>query len=478
VFQIVRDLVSGKFSDALLKTIHLLRSGTTRYADIGLPSSEAALTAEHHVSLPGSPHADFRLSGHVHELKEGMTCSIGLPSRTTRLVVAAWGVLTGKGHYRGALSDEGTIGTLRFYNKQGKRLREIYACLAKGARRGDLKLADADPVISGCPPDYWVAQLGLLGRAEVPLSPHARQFWEYANVWVNEVGVPWGARSVEFEVAHGSMSIVHLRAVQRLPVFEWFERWGVRRFCYGRDDSQSRGGPSREQLREELDGCLTMARAALKEKRHEDATAAYSKASRLCLSLAYMPDLEQERVEHLERVANYFSKAAHHARESGELRRAAAYYVRCIRAHEQAGSKISEGLIRRAMHALDELEKDARGGVAVGVDDFMKACYHAGNLCLIAADLVESKRTFYFRKAWDYYVNRIVETVLEQAAPSYSSLHFAEERLCVLRTEHRRLAVGDPSLMDVLAGKLDAVRDAKKEHFPGAAGATPSRSDE
>ena len=441
----------------------LLKAGN-RYIDLEIPPTDAQLD-RYHVSIP--PYGDFTISGETHELTENMELGVDLPDRTARILVAAWGVRTVPGGFRGALTDSGKIAELYFRDVRKTLSEPIEIALPFGADEAALKLADADPLISGYPPAELVAQMGILSRISVPHKPNSIWFQDRDNVWVSEVDVPRGSSQVLFKTAGGSMNIVHIRAVRRFRLFDAGGRLKAA--------SPKRRSVDREVWNEYREAGLSralsherVAEGAVTAGNYSEAVSSYAAAADEFIMVAYLPGDHSDRLRCLASAAGSFLRAAEGATTAADIVLGAKYYVRWFLAMGQAGHPRDEVVVGKAIDALERLDAEYRTPAKFDLDMLIKAWTNAGRICIDCArdPTFADKRVHYYERAWDYYLNKIVKTVIGRPLPSFADLRMAEQRLNILKRWYLELRISKPDLLASVDDQLKRVRTALDERYP------------
>ena len=372
MISIISGVISNLLARLILKSLRLLKLGAP-YVDLEFVPTALGLE-ETPVRLPQLGNGNLTIRGRVHELKQGMELPFFLPNGTTGLVILGWGVLIGPERFHGSLVDFGKIGELRFYGRDDKHVNTIDISLPHGAKPLDLKLADANPIMSGKPSETLVGQAGFLARVEVRQNPTAREFWDHVNVWISEVEVPSGAQRAVFNAINGSMNIVHLRALRRprlLRVIEKFRRESVAEAI---PDDPNVWAKEAELLRHSVSSFEKIADAARDEGTCMEAVSSYVNAAWGNVKLAYFPGRESSKAAHLQSSALQFECAADAAKQVGENLLAAKYYVHALLAVEQAGSRREDSLVEKATAAPMELESQQRDREPLNMDMLYRVC--------------------------------------------------------------------------------------------------------
>ncbi len=449
--------------------IYLMKLFTKRteppFTDIKIPFTEIALEKTD-VQLDAHPYGDFTIKGYTRELKQGMKLTISLPPGTTSLIIAGWGMVLGQNRYLGSLNDKGMIGHLTFMAKS-KKLKKTNVSLPLGASPEDLKLADANPIFSGSPPERLVNSKGFLGMVSVEYNPIARQFWDRANVWISEVKVPRGTKNVIFQAIEGSMNIVHIRAIHRSRIamaIERFHRKLARRAVEKetRSDEKKKDSPSAAQCYEKRARAATRNRTyAVSMSEHNAAADSYVEFAHSCVN-------QSEVSKYLSSAANNWIEAAKAAIKARNAVLAGKYYIHAILAFQQAGVRMKEELVEEALVAMEAVHAQSRRGKKIDINILIKTWLSMGFICLQAArsPALKDKKVKYFQKAWTYYVDKIVKTILNDPQHSSRSLMFAQERLINLNVESKRLRIDISDLrheMDQHRKSLEDALDLSKE---------------
>lgn len=398
---------------------------------------------ELHIQVPGQDL--MAISGGVLGRKEGSRLDISVGPYARRLVLAGWGVShsSANGRYQGCLTDSAVIGTIECRSENGEAPFALGKIALPNHVDADttliLRLADASPFVSGDPDDETVNAFGIMKRAKLPYRRDARQFWPFANVWVNELLLPRYTRTVTLVAGPGSFAIAHIRVINRPWPAEYLRRMAhpTKPLSSQRGDLMAKRAGELIDLAEEPPATLALDGRRLAKAAMRRVTAAYC-----------FPDGTNDRQTNLEEAADAFLQAADVEWQVDQLI-ACGHYASGFICLQQAGrGERMFGAVEMIVEKLRRTAADLNSGsanAAFVLDPiYIKLHQHIGWFylkCARAADnLSDQKR--WLNKADDKYVSEIVNRTLRLGCgASESALRFAQERLLILERAYRNMGL-------------------------------------
>ncbi len=395
------------------------------------------------IEVPGQP--PMCISGGNLERKEGSKYEMAVGRSARRIVIAGWGSCHSKSKvFQGCLTDSAKIGGIEYKDKDRKILKsgEIrlpgYCCQSQQAGTV-LKLASGSPFFSGDPDDNAVRSSGLLGRAKLNYNRDARQFWPFANVWLDEVWLPQGTRFVNLIAGPGSFSLVHLRIVHRPWVIEKFLRIISRQ-----NPAVSLSKDLRSLSHQELSVALSMNQNL--SDRLEVRAMQLTRVAMHFVNAAYYLE-ERDRSHKLEQAAESFFEAAKNIEKSA-VWKSCEYYIQGFVCLLQSGSERVLGVVEEVNCKIKEVaEQFTQHGEARSAFSFhplfLKLRHHVGWFYLEASQSATSipEQAKWLKKADIDFLEMYNETIKYGQMLSEPLLRFLQERCLILERVYDELGI-------------------------------------
>lgn len=395
------------------------------------------------VEVPGQP--PMCISGGNLERKEGSKYEILFGRSARRLVIAGWGCCrSGSKIFRGCLTDSAKIGGIEYRDKEGHILKsgEIrlpgYCCQPKDAETV-LKLAGGSPFLSGDPDNNAVRSCGLLCRVKLNYNKEARQFWPFANVWVDEIWLPRGTRFVNLIAGPGSFSLVHIRVVHRPWIIEKLLR------VFSRQSSTASVSKDFKSFSHpELSTALNM-RQSLSERPDKRAWQLAIVATHFVNAAYYLK--ECDRTNELKQAADSFFEAAKNIEESARWK-SCEYYIQGFVCLLQSGSERIFEVVEEVNCKIEDLaEQFTKDGEARSPFSFhplfLKLRHHVGWFYLECAQAATSvpEQARWLEKADIDFLEMYNKIIKYGQMLSEPLLRFLQERCLILERVYDELGI-------------------------------------
>lgn len=383
------------------------------------------------------------ISGANLERKEGSKYEVPVGRTARRLVIAGWGCCHYKSKvFHACLVDTEKIGTIEYKDKDRKILKsgEIrlpgYRCKSKDAGT-ILKLAGGSPFFSGDPDNSAVSSCGLLCHTKLNYHREARQFWPFANLWLDEIWLPRRTRFVNLLAGPGSFSLVHIRAVCR----PWFIEKLLRFFSHQKPtDSISRDFQSFSH--KELAVALNM-KQYLSNRPEERAGQLAKVAMRLINAAYYLK--ERERRDKLEQAAESLLEAAKNIEQSTPWK-SCEYYIQGFVCLIQSRSERLFDIVEEVNSKINDLSKNFtwEGEAKTPFSFhplFLKLRHHIGWFYLECAQAAKSfpEQVKWLKKADNDFLEMYDKTIKFGQMLSEPLLRFLQERCLILERVYDEL---------------------------------------
>lgn len=395
------------------------------------------------IELPGQP--PMCISGGNLERKEGAKYEIPVGQSGRRLVIAGWGSSHSKSKiFHGCLTDSAKIGSIEYKDKKGQSLKcgEIrlpgYRCQSKAARTV-LKLASGSPFLSGDPDNETVHSCGLLSHTRLDYNEEARKFWPFANIWVDEIWLPFGTRFVNLVAGPGSFSLVHVRVLHR----PWIIEKLLRIFTFQTDTA------SFSKHNEDLSHRETSAALSIKQNlsdKLDERAGQLTKAAMHLVNAGYYLEGD-DRKDKLKQAAESFFEAAKNIEQSAPWK-SCEYYIQGFVCLIQSESPRIFEVVEEVTCKIKSLtEKFCRHGEARIPFSFhplfLKLRHHIGWFYIECAQAATSnpEQAKWLKKADTDFLEMYNETIKFGQMLSEPLLRFLQERCLILERVYKELGI-------------------------------------
>lgn len=406
-----------------------------------------------YITIEVSGQPPMYISGGNIERKEGSKHEIPVDRSARRLVIAGWGCSHSRSRiFHGCILDSAEIGRIEYRNKKNeKTYGEIrlpsYRCQHQKATI-TLKLASGNPLFSGDPDNKAVRSCGLLGRVKVHYNKEARQFWPFANVWLDEIWLPQGTRFVNLCADPGSFSLVHVRVVHRPWVIEKL----LRRFP-GQISGPSESEDFSRFAHPELASAASIEQD-LRDQSYKPTLQLTKMGVHLVNAAYYLRG--RDRTHKLRQAAEAFFEAAKNIEQSVP-RKSCEYSIQGFLCLLQSGSdevfEVVEDVNSKIMDVADKYTRQGKVKAPFSLQPrFLKLRHHVGWFyleCAQAATLV-TERNKWWEKAYMDFLEMYESIIQYGQMLSEPLLRFLEERCLILERVHDELEISRPETAEPL----------------------------
>ncbi|MBW8042277.1 MAG: hypothetical protein FVQ85_20075 [Planctomycetes bacterium] len=396
------------------------------------------------------------ISGGNLERKEGTKYELLVDRSARRLVIAGWGSCHSKSKiFNGCITDSAKIGRIEYKNREGNILKsgEIRLpgyCSRSQDSRTILKLASGSPFFSGDPDDNVVRSCGLLGRVKLNYNREARQFWPFANVWLDEVWLPRGTHSVNLIAGPGSFSLVHVRIAHRPWIIE-----KILRILSNQISEANASKDFKSYSHSELSAALGLKHNL--SDRLEVRAGQLTKVAMHLINAAYYLE-ERDRKDKLRQAAELFLEASKNLEQMAPWK-SCQYYIQGFVCLIQSGSERIFDIVEEVNSKIKDLsDQFTRHGEAKSPFSFhplfLKLRHHVGWFYLECAQSATSipEQIRWLKKADIDFLEMYNMTIKFGQMLSEPLLRFLQERCLILERVYDELDIrrdASESLMQI-----------------------------
>lgn len=397
------------------------------------------------------------------------------------LLFVGWGLLKGEKRYLGSLMDQGDIGQVFFLDKDENEISHIPISLPATEHERCLKLADMRPSVSGDPPDDLVKAVGLITIAKVDYIPWKDTSGEgFCNIWVSSIKVPKRTRHIKFKTHKGSMHITNIIVIRSLWRSEGKTKVRIleklRKYIkkYIKNETERKVNQNTEELT--LEDIFNKYESKANELVKEAEKLKGEKASKIFEEAAYLYKDEKKRKEILKRAGeSLINKIKEEEypkipeiglQESKNL----AVYKDAARVLFLAATYFyqAECLDGKHYEEISQYIEYLGDRFATHDPPYLKEAFEywfrMGWISLMYADQVKTRKEVInaVNKAYDFYIRKIVETILHFRQPSRSDIDYAIEMCKKMQRCYGEKQIDAPEVME-LNEKLCALEERKKQ---------------